>query len=192
MLPAMTSELPGPTGAASPLDTLELRDGSVEDAQAIEAVHYASREAVYLGRVSDWPPAGPDRAGRIARWREWLSAPDIECIVAVDRGTIVGFCTVRRSPDEDAGADVAEMPTLYVDPGSWRRGVGSALCRAGLERAAALGCDELTLWVLEMNVDARRFYERFGFVEDGATKVDEGTRERLRACRYRIALPMGR
>lgn len=192
MLPAMTSESPGPTGAAFPLEAIELRDGSVEDAEAIEAVHYASREAVYLGRVADWPPAGPDRAGRVARWREWLASPDIGCTVAVAGDTIVGFCTVRRSQDEDAGRDVAEMPTLYVDPGSWRRGVGRALCAAGLERAEELGCHELTLWVLEMNVDARRFYEAFGFSEDGATKVDEGTRERLLARRYRIALPYAR
>jgi GNAT superfamily N-acetyltransferase len=184
----MNSEPTGPKGTASPLDTIELRKGSVEDAEAIEAVHYASREAVYLGRVADWPPAGPDRAGRIARWREWLSSPEIEAVVAVDAGTIVGFCTVRRSLDEDAGEGVAEMPTLYVDPGYWRKGLGRRLCSAGLERAAAMGCDELTLWVLEMNDDARRFYEIFGFAEDGTTKVDEGTRERLVARRYRIAL----
>jgi len=112
MLPAMTFQPTGPTRAASPLDSIELRKGSVEDARAIEAVHYASREAVYLGRVADWPPVGPDRAGRVARWHEWLSSPDIEAVVAVDAGTIVGFCTVRRSLDEDAGAGVAEMPTL--------------------------------------------------------------------------------
>ncbi len=189
MLPAMSPESTRPRGAASPHDTLELRDASVRDAEAIEAVHYASREAVYLGRVADWPPEGPDRAGRVARWREWLSAPEIEAVVAVVAGRIVGFCTLRRSLDDDADVNVAEMPTLYVDQGHWHRGVGRALCAAGLQRARGLGCDELTLWVLEMNRDARAFYDAFGFAEDGATMIDEGTRERLLARRYRIALP---
>lgn len=191
MLPAMSSELTGPRGTASPLDTVELRDGSVTDAAAIEAVHFASREAVYLGRVSDWPPAGPDRAGRVALWRDWLSSPEIEAVVAVEAGTIVGFCTVRRSMDVDAGDRAAEMPTLYVHPDHWRRGIGHALCSAGLDRALAMGCDELTLWVLEINQGARRFYAAFGFAEDSATKVDEGTREQLVARRYHIALPAG-
>ena len=190
MLPPMSSELTGPGGAASPLDSIELRDGRETDAAAIEAVHFASREAVYRGRVFDWPPLGPDRAGRIALWRAWLSSPEIEAVVAVDAGVIVGFCTVRRSMDDDARKETAEMPTLYVHPDHWRRGVGQALCSAGLDRALAMGCDELTLWVLEMNEEARRFYSAFGFTEEPATKVDEGTRERLVARRYHIALPV--
>jgi ribosomal protein S18 acetylase RimI-like enzyme len=189
MLPTMSAELTSPEGAGSRIETVELRAGTVADAAAVEAVHFASREAVYRGRVADWPPAGPDREGRLALWRTWLSSPEIEAVVAVDAGTIVGFCTVRRSMDADAPESTAEMPTLYVHPHHWRRGIGQVLCAAGVDRAVAIGCDELTLWVLEMNEEARRFYAAFGFTEDSASKVDEGTRERLVARRYRIALP---
>jgi GNAT superfamily N-acetyltransferase len=165
-----------------------LRDATVDDAEAIEAVHYAAREAVYDGLVSDWPPPGPDRPGRIDRWREWLGSPEVHTVVATDGEHITGFCTVRASRDEDAHAGVAEMPTLYVDPLHWRRGLGGALCRSVVSWARASGFEELTLWVLEVNERARAFYRAFGFEEDGAEKVDEGTKEHLVAHRYRIRL----
>lgn len=172
---------PEPTG---PL----LRDGVVADAEAIEAVHYASREAVYAGRVADWPPPGPDQAGRVRRWQEWLADPEVSTVVAEDGGEVVGFCTIRRSQDEDVTPSTAEMPTLYVRPDYWHRGLGRTLCQSGLDLASSRGFDLLTLWVLEMNQRARRFYEAFGFVADGERKVDELTTERLVALRYRMPL----
>jgi ribosomal protein S18 acetylase RimI-like enzyme len=166
---------------------ITLRDGGCGDAEAIEAVHYASREAVYRGRVADWPPAGPDRKGRVERWREWLSDPDIVSVVGEVNGEVVGFCTVRSSGDQDADPTiVAEMPTLYVHPDAWHRGYGRSLCSEGLKRAVERGFHELTLWVLEMNIQARDFYSAFGFTLDAATKVDEGSIEGLIARRYRI------
>lgn len=170
---------------------MRLRDGVPSDADTVESVHYSSREAVYAGRTADWPPPGPDRPGRIQRWRAWLSDPEISAVIAEVDGDIVGFCTIRPSGDHDAAPGEAEMPTLYVRPDLWHRGIGRALCRAGLDRARQRGFGQLTLWVLEMNRRARDFYETFGFVSDGATKVDELTTERLVALRYRIDLTDG-
>lgn len=175
---------------------LQVREGTIDDAEAVEAVHYAAREAVYDGRVADWPPPGPDRAGRIERWEEWLADPLISSVVGEAEGEIVGFCTIRPSDGEgedDGGGEgengrVAEMPTLYVHPDVWHLGYGRALCTAGLERARERGFRALTLWVLEVNERAREFYKEFGFVPDGETKVDEMTTERLVAFRYRISL----
>lgn len=184
----MTSEPSAtPEGAAARAGFL-LRDAEVADAEAIEAVHWSARAAVYEGRVADWPPSGPDRQGRIERWEQWLAAPDVTCILAEDAERVVGFVTVRASKDADATGAVAEMPTLYVDPREWRRGLGGLLCRAAMERSAQLGFRELTLWVVEINARARAFYDAFGFDPDGATQVDKDTTERLVAHRYRITL----
>lgn len=171
-----------------PVPKLHIRDARVSDAEMIEAVHYSSREAVYDGQVADWPPPGPDRPGRIERWKEWLADPAITCVVGESDGEILGFCTIRASLDEGEDASVAEMPTLYVRPDSWHLGYGRALCEAGLEEARKRGFRTLTLWVLEMNRRARDFYKEFGFHPDGGTKVDELTTERLVAFRYRIDL----
>ena len=49
-----------------------------------------------------------------------------------------------------------------------------------------LGYDEIFLWVLEENVRARAFYERFGFVADGGVTDTEIGGKMLREIRYRI------
>lgn len=182
----MSSRL-SPTESPQP-HPLRIRDGRVDDAEAVEAVHYDSREAVYAGRVADWPPPGPGREGRVERWSRWLADPAISCIVGEVDGEIVGFSTIRPAADDDADERTAEMPTLYVRPDSWRRGYGAALCRAAVQRARVRGFTELTLWVVEVNEAAAAFYEALGFTFDGTTKMDELPRERLAARRYRIDL----
>jgi ribosomal protein S18 acetylase RimI-like enzyme len=168
---------------------LTIREAVVEDATEIEAVHWVSREAAYRERVSVWPPVGPDKAGRVELWRTWLSDPEIVCIVGERQGEVIGFCTIRASTDDDVQqAGVAEMPTLYVHPDAWHRGYGRALCEEGLVRANERDFDLLTLWVLEFNTRAQRFYREYGFSPDGATKVVEGTPDELIAHRYSIRL----
>jgi GNAT superfamily N-acetyltransferase len=50
--------------------------------------------------------------------------------VAERGGEIVGSCFVVSPPrDEDLGAELAELVAIYVDPGSWRQGIGTALRR---------------------------------------------------------------
>jgi hypothetical protein len=58
-----------------------------------------------------------------------------------------------------------------------------------LDHARQSGHDELTLWVVDLNVDAHRFYTSHGFMEDGATQLDTGSREMsVTARRYRIPI----
>ncbi len=53
-----------------------------------------------------------------------------------------------------------EVDRLYVDTPAQEKGVGSAL----MDQAKALSPDELRLVTLERNEQARRFYERRGFI----------------------------
>ncbi|MDX1646312.1 MAG: GNAT family N-acetyltransferase [Longimicrobiales bacterium] len=184
MRPKARSTSSNPHGAVD----LFVRDARRGDSRTIEEVHFAARAAAYSDKVADWPPPGPDRPGRIARWERWLSDPDISTLVGESSGELVGFCTIRSSPEDDTDAATAEMATLYVRPDRWHRGVGRTLCEAGLERARRRGFQTLVLWVLDINERARTFYEHLGFVADGRTKVDEMTRERLVAHRYAIGL----
>jgi ribosomal-protein-alanine N-acetyltransferase len=64
-------------------------------------------------------------------------------------------------------ADEAEILTLAVHPAQRRRGVGSALLRAAMERAAALGAISMFLEVAVTNSAARALYAPHGFVEAG-------------------------
>ena len=170
---------------------MQIRTARSEDVAAIEAVHFASRDAVYRGRIPDWPEVGPPQPERLDRWRQWLADPDITTLVAEVRGEVVGLVTVRATVDDGEDPSVvAEMPTLYVHPDHWRSGYGAALCSAALEHAAEVGYEELTLWVVDLNVEAHDFYSAQGFVPDGATTIDEGASNEtvVTARRYRISV----
>lgn len=167
-----------------------IRDAVPRDARAIATVHQASRDVAYRGRIDEALLDEMDAAERRRRWVRWLTDPDVVTLVAEEAGQVVAFSTLRGSRDDDAdGRTVAEMPTLYVRPDRMRRGLGRRLCRATCRRAAALGYRSLTLWVLELNEEARAFYRAFGFLDDGVTKLDDGPIPApLTARRYRLAL----
>ncbi len=62
-----------------------------------------------------------------------------------------------HSPDE------AGIRMLVVDPAVQRRGVGTALVQACIERARAAGKVRITLHTVADMVDAQRLYQRLGF-----------------------------
>lgn len=70
---------------------------------------------------------------------------------------------------EKAGRPVAFMAMendfidqLYVHPDHWRQGIGKALLNSALERFP----NHVWLYTLQVNVDARAFYEKHGFVAE--------------------------
>ena len=80
---------------------------------------------------------------------------DYDILVAERNGTVLGF--VAFSEDE--------LAWLYVDPGSYRSGVGKLLTKATLlERPNGLSIE-----VLSGNEAALAFYKSVGFVESGIT-----------------------
>ena len=51
---------------------------------------------------------------------------------------------------------------LYIDPDSWRQGTGKAM----LDHAKGISPSHLWLYTLQINVNARAFYEKNGFVAE--------------------------
>jgi putative acetyltransferase len=75
--------------------------------------------------------------------------PNNQLWVAELDGRPVGFMAIRQ--------DFIDL--LYVDPDHWRQGIGRQL----LEFARALSPRHLRLFTLQINVNARAFYETNGF-----------------------------
>lgn len=70
--------------------------------------------------------------------------------------------------------DGPEIRELYVDFFFQGQGIGAALMEFAKNRYSAR-----SLWALEKNEDAIRFYERHGFRKTGVKKLEEGTTEYL-------------
>lgn len=86
-----------------------------------------------------------------------------ELIVAEAGGEVAGFLALL--PDGFVSA-------LYLRRSARGQGIGARLIEAAKERRPT----GLSLWTFEANSDARRFYERHGFIEQRRTAGDNEER----------------
>jgi GNAT superfamily N-acetyltransferase len=147
---------------------VRVRAATPEDADAIGAVHVESWRWAYRGQLPDDLLDGLDPAERGAGWGRILETGDADVIVAEDDDRIVGFASASASRDDDATAATGEVLTVYVVEEAVGTGAGRALLAGAQGLLRARGHTRATLWVLESNDRARRFYERNGWTWDGA------------------------
>ncbi|GAU67239.1 hypothetical protein SSP35_04_03230 [Streptomyces sp. NBRC 110611] len=175
------------------------------DIDAVSAVRVRGWQAAYRGLLPqshlDAMSAAEDAEDR----RSWFGRrpPEMCDLVAEHDGEVIGWICVgpARDPDLAPGPEVSaasvtgpaagEVFALYVAPEVIGTGVGRALLAAGSARARANGFRTLYLWVIRGNHRARRFYERAGFVPDGAEEAYEVDGSSVPEVRYRRALGPG-
>jgi ribosomal protein S18 acetylase RimI-like enzyme len=194
-----------------------IRAASTADAPQIAAVIRDSWFAAYEGIIADQiidRVTAPDDGARVRQsfgtrpWQRMIAAvapcprPAAAEAEAAAASGIVGYASFGPElnvlgmswpyPRTAAGAEgrVAELYALYVRPAWWSTGTGRALMDHVLARVSVAGYRCITLWVLEDNARARRFYERAGFTPDGASHglPDLGG---VTEIRYRRALRAG-
>jgi L-amino acid N-acyltransferase YncA len=172
---------------------VRIRDATVEDADAIALVHVRGWQAAYRGRMPQEYLDALDVDARAAGWGRWLAQPAPGRHVVVleaPTGAVVGFAGIGPTRDSDADpALVGEIASIYVHPDHWGRGGGRLLMAEAVRRLARDRLREATLWVLDANDRARRFYEATGWRIDGARKTDESLGFPLDEVRYRRPLP---
>ena len=172
-----------------PSRTVQLRRARPADAGAIAGLHVAAWKAAYPGLLPQDYLDDLSPEDRVGGWEEALqSTPWPLVLVAEEDGALLGFASLSPSRDEDAGDGEGEVQTLYVGPGAWRSGVGTALLEAATEELADAGFTSAVLWVLDVNDRARRFYERSGWAPDGATKEHDWVAFVATDVRYRRTL----
>jgi RimJ/RimL family protein N-acetyltransferase len=173
---------------------VQVRQASFEDAARIAEIHVLGWQGGYKGLLPQAYLDGLDPNGaRLDRWMRSLQMADWSregtLVVAGADGELAGFAGFgpTRDGDDDAGR-VGEIRAIYLRPDSWGQGLGRALMAATLRQLADLGYTEVTLWVLDTNLRAQRFYDAAGFSPDGAAKVDESLDFPLHELRYRRPL----
>ena len=150
---------------------MRVRTASIEDARAIAGVHIASWRAIFRGHFPDAVLEALDLEQRTSQWRQALSLPDVECIVAESR-SIIGFSTLYPCRDPDLEPTAGEITAIYLNPDNWRHGIGRKLLAAAALRARERGYRALSPWVLRENQRARSLYEALGFSRDGEERTD--------------------
>jgi GNAT superfamily N-acetyltransferase len=173
------------------------------DAAALAAVHVRTWQAAYAGLLPQDYLDALHPSQREPGWQRWLSEIKPPAAILVwtaetktaaetkaetDTGP-AGFVAVTpsRDPDADPG-ETGEITAIYLLPSCQGRGAGRELMAAAVDHLTVSGFRQATLWVLDSNVRARRFYEAAGWRPDGAAKVDESRGIRLDEVRYRRTL----
>jgi len=126
-----------------------LRAANAADGNAIVAIFQSARAAA----LAYLPILHTDAEDR-AFFGGLIAAGGVT--VAVDHERVVGFIALGATGIEH----------LYVDPGSWRRGVGRLL----VHHAQAVRPAGLDLWVFQRNRAAIAFYESHAFTIAETTK----------------------
>ena len=155
--------------------TTSVRRATPADAAAIAEVHGRSWQVAYRGIVPDDVLDGLSVVQRERVWADLLARDDGGPLVLVGEhdGHVIGFCSALTQGRDDP--DHAEITAIYVDPGHWRAGAGSALLGAALAELRAAHCAAVRLWVFAGNERALAFYRCFGFAADGAEMIDESS-----------------
>jgi GNAT superfamily N-acetyltransferase len=150
-------------------EAVRIRPATPDDARRIAEVHVASWQAAYRGLLPDAYIRGLSVEERESRRLAELAEPEpgSGTLVAEEEGRIVGFASFSASRDEDAPDGTGEIPAIYLDPDAVGAGVGRQLFAAATEALRGAGYVRATLWVLEANARARRFYEKAGWAWDG-------------------------
>jgi GNAT superfamily N-acetyltransferase len=139
---------------------LVVRTAQPDDAHAaIDVVRRSITELCVADHHGDPPTLARWLANKTpADFVSWLSNPDNFCVVAEDHNSLSGIGLVHRS---------GEIRLFYLAPAMQRKGIGTAIHSALLEKARAWGLRTLHL---ESTALACPFYEALGYRAMGPAK----------------------
>lgn len=146
---------------------IRVEAATAEDCAAVALVHVLSWQYAYRRQLPAAFLESLSVDDRVTWWARAIREADPSLLVARDEDRVVGFVAFGASRDDDAASGTAEIQAIYVSPLHWGCGAGSALLSVARERLRASGYRRVTLWVIEGNECAFRFYARHGFVGDG-------------------------
>ena len=162
---------PSPPKQTSPLPAgTRLRLATVADAPALAAVFVSAWRGGYGGIVPQGVLDALDERD-IADWLGTLTSSNgpTTWVVESSSGEIAAFSRHGADPSDNRRGHIY---SLYVAPASSGQGIAKALLDHDLQLLSSRGLDTVTLWVFEENHAARNLYAAFGFVPDGARRVE--------------------
>ncbi len=162
-----------------------LRWATPADVKAIAEVHVRSWRSTYKGLIPDGFLSGLSVAKHVKMWTKNLQETSWRTLILEEEGQIIGFAGEGLARDEEfSDGSTGEIHGIYLLEDYWDRGLGWMLMTRALKELEMEGYKDVRIWVLKENERARAFYEKMGFVVDGATKVEERKGFDLHELRY--------
>lgn len=154
-----------------------IRAAEPADAEEVERLRVAGWQAAYRGILPDdylnrLRVDGERRRRHMIKQATAAHRSVLVESVAVQADAVVGWVSGGRCRDADRpGPGHGEVYAIYVLPEWWGRGAGRLLMAHAVRALTEAGQPDITLWVLEANEQARRFYAAAGFRPDGARQL---------------------
>lgn len=148
----------------------EIRKADSTQAGIFAEILCKSWQSAYSGIIpKDILAMFTDVEARRKSLEKWMSGGETVYLLAYRDDTPCGACCIGISRDSEE-PESGEIVAIYLLEEYWGCGIGKILMQAALEELKAMGFDSVSLWVLDKNARARRFYEKCGFSPDGASK----------------------
>ncbi|AIY40405.1 GCN5-related N-acetyltransferase [Collimonas arenae] len=140
-----------------------IRRATIADASVIAAVRIDSWRATYRGIIPDEYLDGMKIEDSTAIWSRILSATSsaANVFVAEVDGEVLGFAAGMTLKESKLGFD-SELTAIYLEPSVQRAGIGRKLVAHVAATLASAGAQNMLVWVLTQNTQARQFYETLG------------------------------
>lgn len=150
--------------------SFEIRNANINDCGILGLIHSESWKEAYKGIVPD--SILDNMSAEKSEKRFYNSFIDglERNVIALENDQAVGFMCLGECRDEDLDSSYGEIWGIYLLPLFWEQGIGTKLIQWGINDLKNKGYNKISLWVLEENINARKFYEKMGFVHDGTVK----------------------
>jgi len=155
-------------------ENLTTRPATKEDAERLAKIHVDSWKVAYRNIVPDSFLERFTYEKRTRAFAQALENQSEETYIAEFGNQAVGILTIGPNRDDDLDKTlIGEIWGIYLDPAYWRKGIGTRLVRDAEDELLSRGYNELVLWVFRDNWQARKFYEKLGYVPDGTEQIHE-------------------
>lgn len=165
------------------------RPARIDDAPQLAQIHLQTWQAAYRDVLSERYLVGLSAgvARRTEVLGEAIASGTLSIWIAKLGQTLVAWASFGSSRDADASPETGELRAINLLPDVWSRGIGRQLWLQVRQQLINAGYDSTTVWVIQGNQRALRFYETMGFTpqpETAMTVVEN--HEPLPLIRYRI------
>ncbi|NOU93551.1 GNAT family N-acetyltransferase [Paenibacillus sp. LMG 31456] len=153
------------------MSEVEIRCAHYKDWKALALVHSESYRSAYRGIIPDDYLDEFTAAKREIYYQKALTEGTEKIALLIVDSKAVGCMIVGKSRDDDLDDTYGEIEAIYLLVEHRGNGLGKMFLNWGIDRLKELGYSNTSLWVLKENRNAIIFYERLGFVFDGAERL---------------------
>lgn len=146
-----------------------VRKALISDVNAIAIIHVNSWQVAFEGLMPKGYINGYTLQSRKVEWLEIIKKQTENVIVVENENCIVGFLSFSHTMNAQG---TLELSKLYLCPSIYGEGAGNLLMEQLDNKASTSGIKVISLYVLDCNQAAIKFYSKHGF-EFGAGRVSE-------------------